>query len=101
MITYICQKLNHKSMKAITITTLRSKMKYYFDLVSHSKDVLIIPRNGDDDNAVVIMSLNEYNALKETEYLLSTNANRKRLSESIDQLTKGDLVELKLANDAL
>ena len=32
-------------MKAVTISSLRARMKYYFDLVSKSMDVIIIPRN--------------------------------------------------------
>lgn len=80
-------------MKAITITSLRSKMKYYFDMVSRSMDVLIIPRNNNEEDAVVIMSIKEYNALKETEYLLSTEANRKRLQSSIQQIADGDLID--------
>lgn len=32
-------------MKAITISSLQSKMKYYFDQVSQSMDILVIPRN--------------------------------------------------------
>lgn len=83
-------------MKAITITALRSKMKYYFDLVSQSMDVIIIPRNNQDDDAVVLMSIREYNALKETEYLLSTKANRSRLEESINQIEQNELVEYTL-----
>ncbi|MEZ5042747.1 MAG: type II toxin-antitoxin system Phd/YefM family antitoxin [Saprospiraceae bacterium] len=76
-------------MKAITITSLRSKMKYYFDLVSKSMDVIIIPRNNNDDDAIVIMSIREYNSLKETEYLLSSAKNRQRLEASINQLKEG------------
>ena len=72
-------------MKAISISSLRKGMKEYFDYLTKSMGVIIVPRNKDED-AIVIMSIKEYNALKETEYLLSTETNRKRLHDSMSQL---------------
>lgn len=86
-------------MKAITITSLRAQMKYYFDLVSKSMDTIIVPRSNDDEDAVVIMSIKEYNALKETEYLLSTSANRTALQESMAEYKKSETVAYNLDED--
>ena len=73
-------------MKAVSVSELRSKMKSYFDAVTKSNEILLVPRNNRDDDAIVIMSINEYNSMIETEYLLSSATNRSRLEESIAQL---------------
>ena len=72
-------------MQAVSVSQLRSNMKKYLDDVSKSSDGLIITRATEEED-VIILSMKEYKALIETSYLLSTDKNRKRLHDSIDQL---------------
>lgn len=99
-IIYYVQNIVHLGvqifvMKTATISQLRSNIKKYLDEVTESDDILIIPRTSDDD-AVVILSMKEYNAMQETGYLLSSQSNRRRLQESIQQLEKRQVKKLKL-----
>jgi antitoxin YefM len=52
--------------------------------------ILITRQNG---AACVLMSLEEYNSLEETAYLLRSPANAKRLMNSIESLRNGNIIE--------
>lgn len=82
-------------MKKATISTLRKEMKEYFDYVSKSMGVIIVPRNKENE-AIVIISIQESNSLLETEHLLLTNNNRTRILESINQMAQEKTVLFKV-----
>ena len=56
-------------MIAATYTELRSNLKKYLDRVINDSDNVIVNRG--NDSAVVIMSLEEYEAMQETAYIQS------------------------------
>ena len=81
-------------MKALTYTAARSNLAKTMKDVCDDHDPVIITRKQHD--AVVMMSLEDYEALNETAYLLHSPKNTKRLLESIEELEKGMGKERKL-----
>lgn len=73
-------------MKVVNYTELRLNLRKWLDSVVDDVEELIIKRK--DQKDLVLISLEEYNSLKETQYLL-TGKNRDVLLKSISEVTKG------------
>ncbi len=74
-------------MDAITYSTARATLADTMNRVCDDHEPIIITRNG--QQAVVMMSLDDYKSLEETSYLLRSPKNAKRLLESIAALEAG------------
>jgi antitoxin YefM len=70
-------------MNAVSYTNLRRHLSTYMDKVYGDRVPLIVARKNDEN--VVLLSLDEYNSLSETNYLLSSQANAEHLQKSISQ----------------
>ena len=74
-------------MKVINYTELRLNLKHWLDSVIDDVEEVVIKRKNQKD--LVLISLEEYNSLLETNYLLS-GKNREVLLESITEVKKGN-----------
>jgi antitoxin YefM len=72
-------------MDAITYSSARANLARMMDRVCEDHDPLIITRNG--GQSVVMLSLEDYQALEETAYLLRSPVNAKRLLSAITQVS--------------
>lgn len=82
-------------MDAITYSAARANLASTMNRVCNDHQALIITRNG--DQSVVMLSLEDYNALAETAYLLRNPTNAKRLLSAIEQLNADKGIERELA----
>jgi antitoxin YefM len=83
-------------MKVVNYTDLRLNLKKWFDLVVDDLEEVVIKRK--DNRDLVLISLEEYNSLKETSYLL-TGKNREVLMKSLEEAKAGKLVKNSLLEE--
>ena len=89
--TYLLESIRD----AITYSSARANLARTMDRVCDDHEALIITRSG--EQSVVMLSLEDYQALEETAYLLRNPTNAKRLLSAVAQLSAGKGVERKLA----
>jgi antitoxin YefM len=83
-------------MRVVNYTDLRLNLKKWLDLVINDVEELIIKRKNNQD--LVLISLEEYNSLKETNYLLS-GKNRDVLLSSLKESKSGKKEERNLIEE--
>ncbi len=74
-------------MKALSYTALRKNLAKTMEKVCDDHEPIVITRKS--EGAVVMLSLEDYESLEETTYLLRSPKNVKRLLESVSQLEEG------------
>jgi len=81
-------------MKSKTYTEARENLSNIIEKVCEDHDPLVITKRR--DKAVVMISLEDYESMEETAYLLRSPRNMQRLLESIKELEEGRGKERKL-----
>ena len=84
-------------MKAVTYGNAKKNLKALIQQVCKDSEPAVIISDRSKDKAVLI-SLEDYQALEETAYLLNSPANRLHLEKSIKQAHCGELIDF-LAED--
>jgi antitoxin YefM len=74
-------------MQVLNYTEFRQNLAKNLDKVNDDAEIVIVSRSKGKN--VVVMDLDEYNAITETLHLMKSEVNRKRLQEAIDEMNKG------------
>ena len=81
------------TMQTTNNTELRNNLKQYLDSVVESNTPLVITRPG--SKSVIVMSLDDYNALVETEYILSNKQLMEDLQKAEEDIKEGRVTSQK------
>ncbi len=81
-------------MEAVNYSDLRRNLKAHMDQVYQDHEPLIITRK--DNENLVMISLDDYNSLTETQYLLSSKKNSEHLMKSLESARAGKTLKKEL-----
>lgn len=84
-------------MKTMTYSESRANFAEMLNGVVDDREEVVITRTGREP--VVVVSLEDYQSLKETAYLLRSPANARRLLASLEQLEAGHATPHELVED--
>ena len=84
----------HENMRTANYTELRKNLKEHIDAVIADNDALIVDRG--NNTGVVMISLEEYNSIKETEYIMSNPEVLADIQQSLQEISEGKGIEVNL-----
>lgn len=87
--------LYNRAMRTMTYTDSRARYAETLDAVVDDREPVIVTRQGHEP--VVIVSLDDYQSLQETAYLMRSPANASRILQAIEDLRDGRGTERTLA----
>ena len=83
-------------MKTANFTEFRQNLRAYLDMVINDTDTVVINRG--NGTAAVLISMDEYNAMKETEeteYIMQSPATMEAIQRASDELDNGKSLKQK------
>jgi antitoxin YefM len=80
-------------LQVTNVSEFRKNLKKYIDGVAGTHHKVIVNSNG---KSVVMMSLDEYNDIDETDYLLSNETNREMMYKAKEQIENGLTVPVNI-----
>ncbi|MDP3301398.1 MAG: type II toxin-antitoxin system prevent-host-death family antitoxin [Sulfuricurvum sp.] len=83
-------------MQAMFYSAARNNLRSMIDSVCNDCEEYIITTK--DNQSAVLISYEEYAAMKETMYLLSSKNNRDRLMDSVEEIEKGEFTVREIAS---
>lgn len=81
-------------MEIISYTKARNNFSDVMNKVCQNHTPITIYRQ--ESKPVVLISLEDYNSIEETMYLMSTPNNFKNLLQSIDEIEQGKVIEMDI-----
>lgn len=83
-------------MKATSVSDFRTNLKRYLDAVIYDSDSVVINRG---NAGAVLISLDEYNSIKGTQAILSSERMTRSIQSGLENIAQGEVEEVDI--DAL
>lgn len=89
--------MTNSALDVVTYSHARQNFKEVMDRATDDHMPVVISRR--DGKPAVLVSLEDWNGMQETAYLLGNEANRRELLSSIAQADRGELIEFDVSSE--